>query len=207
MKAHYQALRKEKKDDPNKANLDGYLKVFGSLTLAVKGMAFATVEDGEDDKADPDNLPEDDLAAMDSTDDKDLVLLRRKAVWAIANLGNNLGRLAKLSEERRAEIISALESEVAGSSGERKQWAETTLDYLKALQEGRQPSSHGVVAALAAAAGEDDDNSDRFLRELVAHALNFWHGDDSEEKQIETTLVQLSRDEDRGKVIEIEEND
>jgi hypothetical protein len=73
MKDHYQALKKERDRDPNKATLPRYLKVFGSMTLVVKGLEFATLEDGEDADATLDDVAEVDLSALDSTDDRALI--------------------------------------------------------------------------------------------------------------------------------------
>jgi hypothetical protein len=142
------------------------------------------------------------------TDEKGGVMLRRDAVFSLGNLGNNLARLEKLSEDRRAEIIETLEAELAAKpSGDAKRWTENSLDHLQAVQAGRQPSSHGVIAALADAAADSGDDSDPFLRELVAHALNFWHGTASEEEQIDATLVKLSHDDGNGKTYNLEDGD
>jgi hypothetical protein len=135
------------------------------------------------------------------------VLLRREAVWAISNLGNNLERLGKLPEDRRAEISKGLTDVIAASSGDRKRWAEVALDYLQTLEAGKQPSSHGVITALATAAEENTKDSDVFRRELIAHALNFWHGDAAEENQAESTLEVLSKDVGDGKIIEVGDED
>jgi hypothetical protein len=75
------------------------------------------------------------------------------------------------------------------------------------VQDNKQPGSLGVIGALAHVAGENDEESDRFLRELVALAFNFWNGTEAEEKVIEATLKNLSFDAGKGKEIEIREDD
>jgi hypothetical protein len=146
------------------------------------------------------------LSRPGGSDEDGRILLRREAVWAMSNLGNNLAKLKDLSSDRRVEIISGLQAESA-AGGDRKRWADVAIDYLQALQDGKQPSSHGVVEALAAAADNAGPDSDVFLRELVGHALNFWHGDDKEEKLIDATLVKLAHDNGEGKVYQLEDND
>jgi flagellum-specific peptidoglycan hydrolase FlgJ len=131
------------------------------------------------------------------------ILLRREAVWALANLGSNLERLGKLSEERRAEIAKNLEGEVAASSGDRKHWAEAALQQVQTAQDGKQSSNHDVINALASAAEENGEDSDVFRRELIAHALNFWHGDARDEQVAERTLADLAKDPGKGKTIEV----
>jgi len=140
-------------------------------------------------------------------ENKQRVLLRREAVWAMSNLGNNLTRLAELPEARRAAVLGGLQTEAASGTSDRRHWAGIAVEYLQAIQECKQAPTHGVVDALASAAADNGPNSDLFLRELVAHALNFWHGDDREEKLIDATLVKLSRDAGEGQYIQVEEKD
>jgi hypothetical protein len=137
------------------------------------------------------------------------ILLRRDAVWALSNLGNNLERLRNLPPERRNKIFQSLHDE-AGWDGDREHFAKPALNYVVALDLGLQPPSNGVIEALAEAAEEKGEYSDVFLRELIAHALNFWHGDDNEEKIIEGKvgiLNKLAHDRGDGKDIRIEDND
>jgi hypothetical protein len=131
-------------------------------------------------------------------DAKSVALLRRKAVWTLANLGVNLQRYDKLSPERREAVVAELQEEAEQGIGDRARWAEFSLDYLQ----GRQKKL-GVVAALAECAKADDP----FLRELVAHALTFWEGDAEEKALGEQTLLALSYDDGHGTRIEIGETD
>ncbi len=137
------------------------------------------------------------------------ILLRRDAVWALSNLGNNLERLRDLPSERRNKIFQSLRDE-AGWEGDREHFARPALNYVVALDLGQQPPSNGVIKALAEAADENGEYSDIFLRELIAHALNFWHGDENEEKIIDGKggiLNKLAHDQGNGKDIRIEDND
>jgi hypothetical protein len=122
------------------------------------------------------------------SDEKNRYLVRRHAVWALANLGDGQKRFAKLSDEQKAEVRRQLESEAAGS-GESAAWAAAGLDWL----DGKPI---GVVTALAECA---KDTRDIFLREQAAHALNFWEGATPAEKKLgEDTLLVLVRDAGAG---------
>jgi hypothetical protein len=129
-------------------------------------------------------------------DDQVRVLVRRRAVWALANLGDGLKRYQKLSDARKAEVRDQLEKETASESDITRAAAKAALDWM----DGKQ--SLGVVAALSDCAKEDRDV---FLREQVAFALNFWRGDAGEERLAEQILVKLARDTGRGERIEIVE--
>src|SRR5262249_49780728 len=63
-----------------------------------------------------------------STDKETRALFRRQAVWALANLGNNLKRFAELPADRQQAILEELRRQAATSSGEHQQWAQRALD-------------------------------------------------------------------------------
>jgi len=126
------------------------------------------------------------------------ILLRRQAVWALANLGDGQKRYAKLSDERKAEIRQKLEQEAESSSADSASWARTTLNYLD------HKGTLGVIEALADCSREERDI---FLREEVAHALTFWEGEGPEKELAEQTLVRLARDTGFGERIEIKESE
>jgi hypothetical protein len=134
-------------------------------------------------------------------DEKALALRRRRAVLALANLGENLKRYDRLTKEQKlttqqqSEILADLEKETRGR-GQRREWAETTLNYLK------NKTPLGVDKTLATCADPKGRGKDPFLRELVAYALNFWEG-----PLVEETLVRLARDNGEGKRIEVNDND
>jgi hypothetical protein len=141
-----------------------------------------------------------------SAEEKGLALKRRRAVWALANLGDNMqrhyfGKNAKpedkvLNSEQKAGILAKLEKEAA-RFGKRGDWARTALEVLQ------KKRAVGVDAALEICVRGNDKikaADDPYLRELVAFALNFWDGD-----RVEPTLLWLSRDDGHGKRIEIGE--
>jgi hypothetical protein len=141
-------------------------------------------------------------------DEKGQAVLRRDAVWSLANLGEKLQRFGTLPPERRDTIIAELEEISKGKgNSDLARSAQASLEYLRVLQEGGQPGSLGVIDALAAAARDDGDDSDPVLRESVALALNQWHGTEAEEKTVDETLARLTRDAGRGKTIELDEDD
>src|SRR5262249_25160090 len=75
------------------------------------------------------------LAVKEGGTDKEVAELRqRNAVWALANVGDNLRCFDMLSGEKRDQIVSELE--LADDGTERGQTARTSLDYLKARSAG-----------------------------------------------------------------------
>jgi hypothetical protein len=128
-------------------------------------------------------------------DPKSVALRRRRAVWALANLGDNLGRFNGLSADQKADVLAQLAAEAKGS-GSRAKWAEISLQYLKS----NDKKILNVDKALAACIEPED--GDPFLREMVAFALRYWDGD-----LVEKTLVKLSRDQGQGEAVEAGETD
>jgi hypothetical protein len=125
----------------------------------------------------------------DSPDPPQNTLQRRKAVWALGNLGENIKGFHKLPAEQQASIRELLEEEAKGS-GERARWAANALFYLQK----RPPSSvpEGIVPVdqvLAKCAR----NEDRYLRAQVALVLNFW-----DSPLVEPLLLELARDDGHG---------
>jgi hypothetical protein len=130
-------------------------------------------------------------------DAKSLVLLRRRAVWSLANLGENLKRFDQLPADKKEAILSEFQ-EIARAGGQKSHWAQLSADYLQETKK-----NIGVIQALAECAKADDP----YLRTLVGFALTFWEGDPSEKEQAEKTLLTLSRDDGHGVRIEIGEAD
>jgi hypothetical protein len=126
------------------------------------------------------------------SDRKAVALRRRRAVWALANLGDNLQRFRELSARERRAVLARLAEEAAGP-GQRARWAKQALDYLK----DNKPL--GVDQVLAECA---EDREDLFLREMVAFALRYWDGD-----EVEPTLVKLAHDPGEGTFIEVDEGE
>lgn len=124
-------------------------------------------------------------------------LVRRQAVWALANLGDNQKRYQKLSADQQETVRRHLREEAESASSVRSAWA---LAVFAWLEQGRPL---GVVGALVECCKEPVDI---FLREQAAHALIFWDGDASEKKMAEQALLELTRDIGRGERITIDEN-
>ncbi len=130
--------------------------------------------------------------SREGADPKVIARKRWRALWALANLGDNLKRFHNVIPARQDTAFAELEAEAAGD-GERGQWARATLDYLRGSRAG-QLHGLGVDKALLQCA----EDGDPFMREIAAFALNFWEGDAAEKIRIEDALVKLSRDDGRG---------
>jgi hypothetical protein len=131
-----------------------------------------------------------------SPDARGNTLQRRKALWSLANLGANTRAFSKLAPEKQAEVLAALRDEAVGSA-DRARWARDTLFYLEPAS---TPPANVVrvdeVLARCAAA------EDRYLREQVALAFNFWDG-----PLAEPTLRKLANDDGHGTLIRVSEAD
>jgi hypothetical protein len=116
---------------------------------------------------------------------------RRRAVWALANLGQNLERFDRLPSVEQETLRARLAA--AGLPSNQAKWVHAAHAALAGRAEGRQEAM-GVDRTLEECAAADDP----FLRELTALALNFWHGGADAEARMEKTLLRLSNDEGRG---------
>jgi hypothetical protein len=99
---------------------------------------------------------------------------RWRALWALANLGENLKRFDALSPERQEAVLAGFEQETAGE-GDRAAWAGSALAYLKDRRAG-QANALGVDEVLVSCSRQKDP----FLREIAVFALNFWDGPEVE---------------------------
>lgn len=115
------------------------------------------------------------------------VLLRRRAVWALANLGENRKRFQKLPAVQQEGVIAQLGQE-REKEGLRGEWAAAAYEYLK----------HGKSLQVDATLQQCAKSEDTYLRSLVGLALNFWDG-----PRVEPTLLQLAQDNGWGRRIEI----
>jgi hypothetical protein len=132
------------------------------------------------------------LAVQESgMDPRALHARRRQALWALANLGENVKRFDKLSAERQQAVLSQLET--AADDGEQAKAAKDARDYLERRQAG-QPTALGVDRVIEKCADADDPS----LRELAAFAANFWEGTPRENDRIEKTLSRLCDDGGKG---------
>jgi hypothetical protein len=110
---------------------------------------------------------------------------RWRALWALANLGENLKRFDKLSPDRQEAVIAGFQ-EAASGDGPPGTWAATAVTYLRDRQAG-QPNALGVDELLVSCSTDRNP----FLREMAVFAMNFWDG-----PRIEDAL--LARVEDQG---------
>ncbi len=132
--------------------------------------------------------------AMTPDDAETNVITRRRwqALWALANLGDNLKRFQRLILARQDIVLSELKAEAA-AAGQRAEWARAALDYLEGPHHN-QLGGLGVDKALVSCA--EDRNP--FLREIAAFALNFWEGDATERGRLEQVLAKLAVDSGQG---------
>jgi hypothetical protein len=115
---------------------------------------------------------------------------RRRAVLALATLGENLKRFDRLAPASQDAVLAQLE---AAQQGEHPDGARLALDHLRRRRQGR-PDALGVDRVLVRCAAADDPS----LRELAAFAMNFWEGTAAENARMEKALVELGEDTGRG---------
>lgn len=137
------------------------------------------------------------------TNDPVGVVLRRHAVWALANMGESRKRFDNLPEERRKAVLEQLEAEADTPGSQRSQWARQTYQGLKGGGE------LGVIRPLDAItrAEQARNDSDPFLRRMLAFALTFWEGTPAENAVAEKTLDRLARDSGQGVLIDVSKVD
>lgn len=124
-------------------------------------------------------------------DPRALSTRRRQALWALANLGENVKRFDKLSAEQQDAVQTQLERAV--ESGDQTTLAKNTLEYLKRRREGHL-SALGVDRVVEKCADAEDPS----LRELAAFVVNFWSGTATEDARMEKALVRLAYDSGKG---------
>ena len=131
-----------------------------------------------------------------SPDLKGNTLQRRKALWSLANLGANTRGFATLPSEKQAEVLQVLRAEASGSTP-RAGWARTALYYLDTA--ATRPADVIRMDEVLAHCAEAPD---RYLREQVALAFNFWDG-----PLAEPTLLKLANDDGHGTLVRVTETD
>lgn len=129
-----------------------------------------------------------------SPDLKGNTMQRRKALWSLANLGANTRGFNKLAPEKQAEVLAVLRDESAGSQP-RAAWARTALHYI-----APGDTATGEVVHVDAVLARCAEAQDRYLREQVALAFNFWDG-----PLAEPTLLKLAQDDGHGTLIGVTE--
>ncbi|HEV3259922.1 MAG TPA: hypothetical protein VG013_23845 [Gemmataceae bacterium] len=129
----------------------------------------------------------------DSGDTRVMTLRRRGAVWALANLGENLQRFDKLPADQQEAVLAELGQEAGGHLGERSRWAEVGLKVLKGRRTGH-PQAPGVADALARCA----EDPYPFVRQTAALAMSYWEGNNEDNARMEKALVTLLKDDGHG---------
>jgi len=124
-------------------------------------------------------------------DPRALAARRRQALWALANLGENVKRFDKLPGEQQETVLSQLE--IAAEGGEQAKVAKEALAYLKSRW-AEKPSALGMDRVIQKCADAEDPS----LRELAAFAANFWSGTAAENARIAQTLTRLCDDPGKG---------
>jgi hypothetical protein len=126
--------------------------------------------------------------------DPELVALRRRrALWVLAQLGDNVRRFARLPDLRQQAVLADLQAESEGSNPSRRAWAAAALAYFQGPEKGNLKVL-GLDTVFTAAATD----SDALLRSLAAFALNFWQGNASESARVDELLLKLTRDDGHG---------
>lgn len=129
----------------------------------------------------------------EGTDARTLTHWRRGTVWILAKLGEKVRGFNQLPTEQQQAILSALDAEASMHAGSRGQWAAASRDFLQ----GPQAKSIRLLS-LDKAMAHGADDSDPFIRELVAFALGFWDGSENEQALIDGWLLKLAHDDGRG---------
>jgi hypothetical protein len=122
---------------------------------------------------------------------------RRRALLALAVLGENLNRFDKLSAEQQGEMLERFDT--ALDKGTSVRLARMSRDYLAARRDHVSadkplPAMLGVAEVLEQCGSEKDPS----LRFLAAFASNFWYGTTAENQRLEKLLVKLSSDSGEG---------
>jgi hypothetical protein len=142
------------------------------------------------------------LTQEEGADAETIMLRRRLAVLALANLPENLKYLDSLSTEKRQALVDVLDVQAGTGSAERQKLAELAQEYIQARQAG-DLRALGVDRTLAECVKAAHPASrDPILRERVAFALNLWAGNKEENRRMEETLLQLSYDDGHGAATE-----
>jgi hypothetical protein len=129
-------------------------------------------------------------------------VLRRHAVWVLANMGESRKQFDSLPAERREAVLAELDVE-AQVPGQRGDLARKTAATLRGKDE------LGVIRDLCEMVQTEasKNDSDPFLRRTLALALTFWEGTPADNELAEKALTQLARDNGRGTWVDVSEVD
>ncbi len=165
-------------------------------------------------------------AQKEGMEPKGLALRRRQAVWALANLGENVKLFDGLPDRDRAAALdqmrvalwdaaqpgggrddflklsaddkdAALDKLDLASPAAQSAHADWLRDALHALRKRADKQYDDMgVGDVLIACSEEKD--DPYLRELSAFAMNFWRGDDAANARMEKRLVAATYDDGSG---------
>jgi len=127
----------------------------------------------------------------EAIDPKYRALRRRQAVWALANLGQNLKRFDQLNDPKKEAVLEKLH---ASAETDHADWLRDAVRALRNRTKG-VGDDMGVGDVLIACSGDKDDP---YLRELSAFAMNFWRGDATANARMEESLARLTHDDGAG---------
>lgn len=116
---------------------------------------------------------------------------RRQALWSLANLGNTITGFKDLKPQQQELVLAKLHQEETSPKEIRRRAAKNALYYLKQSKE-----KDADIVAIDEALDVASRAQDQYLREMVAHSLNFWDGPKAEE-----ILIRLSGDNGFGTLI------
>ncbi len=131
---------------------------------------------------------------------------RRQAVWALANLGDNLRRFDRLPADQQEAVLTALDEETKGGSSARADLARAALENLRSRQAGKF-ATMGVAPALVKCAEVGyprEKKRDPYLREFAGFAMGFWQGTPEENKAMDDALIALTQDDGHGNELLLE---
>lgn len=120
-------------------------------------------------------------------------LRRRRALWSLANLGDNVKKFAtQLKPEQQNLVLATLRTEAQSENVVRRKAAKNALFYLNEFPDLKDADIVAVDQTLDVASRADD----QYLREMTALSLNFWDG-----PLAVATLIRLSRDDGFGTMV------
>jgi HEAT repeat protein len=123
-----------------------------------------------------------------------LAAQRWRAVFALANLGQRLGKDYPALPDVRKDLIET-RLDKALKNPRLAKWAAPALENVKSRRAGT-PEMMGLDGTFEKIT--EPGTSDPFLRELVALALNFWTGTDAENDRMDRLLLRLTNDSGGG---------
>ncbi len=123
-----------------------------------------------------------------------LTLRRRGAIFALANLGDNLRKFDRLPAIEQNLILEQMRKLDETAQNQAKKWNHAALECLEKRKAG-QFTTMDVDQSLIQAANSEDP----VTREFAAYALGFWKGNATQNQRMDEALVKLASDDGRGR--------